>query len=210
MLFLDDDVELDPYYIDSMEALFERHAEIVLAGGHAVLDRFEPLIVTRETALRVLQERNGATGWEDGTRWIRGHNMFVSTEIARMVGFDEKLPLYGLYEDSDFVVRCKHHGQAVRNLEARMVHLRVVSGRINEVRLGYSQFANAWYLVKKGVWATRVAWRVWATQLVSNLLKSCVARSEHLVDRRGRLRGNLSALSDLFRGRLDPENILTL
>jgi len=211
VLFVDDDVELDPEYIVRMESLFGQHPEIAIACGHAVLDRLETRRpVTREMAFRALKDTARATGWEPGPRWIRGHNMFVRTEVAKRTGFDEHLPLYALYEDLDFVARCQKHGKAARNMEARIVHLGTMTGRINEVRLGYSQFANAWYLVGKGIWQFGVVLQVWAIQLGGNLVWSLVVRKAELADRRSRLKGNLFALADLVRGRLDPENIVAM
>lgn len=211
VLFLDDDVELDPEYIDRMEALFDRQPEVVIACGHAVLDGLETrYVVTREMALAALANVPRGSGWEYTPRWIRGHNMFVRADIAKLNPFDERLPLYALYEDLDFVARCQKHGKAVYNRDARMAHLGTPSGRINEVRLGYSQFANSHYLVRKGIWALPVVARVCAIQLAGNLTFSLVKRQSELADRRSRLKGNLFALADLFRGRLDPANILVL
>jgi len=211
VLFLDDDVELAPAYIGRMESLLDEHPEIVIASGHAVLDRFETRKpVTREMAQQALRDTEPATGWEDSPRWIRGHNMFVRTDLAKLLGFDEQLPLYALYEDLDFVARCQNHGKAVRNLDARLAHLGTMSGRINEVRLGYSQFANSVYLVRKGIWEAGVVARVCAAQFARNLAGSVVVRNADLADRRSRLKGNLLALADLFRGRLDPQKIAAL
>jgi GT2 family glycosyltransferase len=211
ILFLDDDVELDAHYVDSMEELFDRHPEIVLASGLAVLDRFETgTVVTRAMALDALKESGTPGGWEDSPRWIRGHNMFVRTDVAREVGFDERLPLYGLYEDLDFRSRCQKYGKAVHNLDARLVHLGFLGGRINDVRMGYSQIANSCYLVRKGSWQAGVVSRICAGQFVKNLLRSCIVSKAELCDRRARLKGNLFAIADLCRGRLNPENILSL
>jgi glycosyltransferase involved in cell wall biosynthesis len=211
VLFLDDDVELDTQYIESMEALFDSRPEIVLASGHAVLDRLATrAVVTRPMAIRALKESIPTGGLEDSPRWIRGHNMFVRTEVARIVGFDEKLPLYGLYEDLDFISRCQRYGKAVHNRHARLAHLGVLSGRIHDVRLGYSQFANSWYLMNKGIWKTGIVSRIWAGQLAKNLLGSCIVSNMDVCDRRARLKGNLFAIADLCRRRLDPENILCL
>lgn len=44
--------------------------------------------------------------------------------------------------------------------------------------------------------------------LAANVLGSL--KPQGLVDRRGRLKGNLIALADLLRGRLHPQRILTL
>jgi glycosyltransferase involved in cell wall biosynthesis len=209
VLFLDDDVELDSEYIQSMEALFDSRPGIVLASGRSVLDRVETrTVVTRSMAIGALKQSVTGGGLADSPRWIRGHNMFVRTEVARSVGFDERLPLYGLYEDLDFTSRCLRYGKAVQNQDARLVHLGVLSGRINDVRLGYSQFANSWYLVNKGIWKAGIVSLICAGQLAKNLLRSCIVSKSDPCARRARLKGNLFAIADLCRGRLDPENIL--
>jgi hypothetical protein len=47
-----------------------------------------------------------------------------------------------------------------------------------------------------------------ARNLVANAVRSL--RPEPWVDRRGRLRGNVLAVADLVRGRLDPRRVLLL
>ena len=80
------------------------------------------------------------------------------------------------------------------------------SGRSPGVRLGYSQVANPIYLARKGT----MAWPLARTHMSRNMLANTARtlRPEPWVDRRGRLKGNLLALWDLARGRLDPRRIL--
>jgi hypothetical protein len=88
------------------------------------------------------------------------------------------------------------------------VHLGEKAGRTSGKRLGYSQIANPIYLLKKGTIPPDLARRLMRGNLASNLLRSF--RPEPYIDRRGRLAGNLLALIDLPRGRLDPRRVLEL
>jgi GT2 family glycosyltransferase len=159
-------------------------------------------------AVRVLEKAVRFSGHENAVH-VSGHNMFVRTELAQSVKFDETLPLYGYLEDFDFVTRCRWHGMTVRNREARIVHLGAEMGRITAMQMGYSQFANPWYLRKKGVLVNKreLVGRFWARPFFKNLFRSCVLSD---CRRRGLLKGNTLAIADFLRGRLDPENILTL
>jgi hypothetical protein len=74
--------------------------------------------------------------------------------------------------------------------------------------LGYSQIANPVHLVRKGTFTFRRALFQMARNVAMNLCFSFTP--EPYVDRRGRLRGNLTALKDLVLGRVHPERILTL
>jgi GT2 family glycosyltransferase len=127
---------------------------------------------------------------------------------AHRLAFDEALPLYGWYEDIDLCRRLAPHGRIVRVPAARGVHLGTKLGRTSGLRLGYSQIANPAYLARKGSYAWRRAAASMARNLAANLARS--AAPEPWVDRSGRLRGNLIALSDLLRGRADPGRILDL
>ena len=82
------------------------------------------------------------------------------------------------------------------------------AGRTSWVRFGYSQVANTVYLARKGTMRRARAWRLSVPPVVANLVFSLLPQS--LIDRRGRLKGNLLALWDLARGRLDPRRILSL
>ena len=79
------------------------------------------------------------------------------------------------------------------------------------------RFSNALHSTSR-VWRQAVDRRLkylgvsqasWMTIALAAKARSPLSQSE-LADRRSRLKGNLVALADLFRGRLDPANILAL
>jgi GT2 family glycosyltransferase len=143
---------------------------------------------------------------------VIGCNLFVRTAIARAVGFDERLPLYGYLEDVDFSTRAGRLGAIQQNGRTAVVHLGASSGRVSGVRLGYSQVVNPIYLWRKNGYPGlgRVLVHFWLRLLVSNLARSVIRTSNSRVDRPGRLKGNLLAIGDLLRGRITPERIVSL
>jgi hypothetical protein len=86
------------------------------------------------------------------------------------------------------------------------VHLGVRSGRQPGRRLGYSQVANPVYLIRKGTMSKGRA----VAQIGRNILANTrgLLFNDRLIDRWGRLNGNLLALSDLLVGRASPSRIL--
>jgi hypothetical protein len=122
--------------------------------------------------------------------------------------FDENLPLYGWLEDLDYSSRFRTVGRVVKTNLCVGVHLGVKTGRTPGVRLGYSQIANPLYLAAKGTMERRDAVIMAVKNVMANSVRSL--RPEPLVDRRGRLKGNLFAVADLVLGRLHPARILSL
>jgi hypothetical protein len=88
------------------------------------------------------------------------------------------------------------------------VHLGHKAGRGRGVTLGYSQIANAVYLANKGTVPTSHLLSGAVRNFLSNVVKS--VRPEAYVDRRGRLVGNIIALSDVARGSFTPERAALL
>jgi hypothetical protein len=106
---------------------------------------------------------------------------------------------------SSNLCRRSAYGLIVRLTDAIGVKL----GRGSGVRLGYSQVANPLYIHAKRVgYPLRLALKLMGKNLVMNALRALLP--EPHVDRRGRLRGNVTALKDLLTGKLDPERILEL
>lgn len=139
-----------------------------------------------------------------------GCNMAVRMDAVSRGGirFDEKLPLYGWQEDVDFCRRLAPQGRIVWSPALRGVHLGSKRGRSPGLRLGYSQVANPPYLIGKGTVSRSWALRLIGRNIAANLLGSL--RTQGLVDRRGRLRGNLVALRDMVLGRMSPDRILAI
>jgi len=122
--------------------------------------------------------------------------------------FDEKLPLYGWLEDLDLTNQLMREGVLLRLDRLVGAHRGIKAGRTSGVRLGYSQIANAIYLIRKGTAPKRPMYENIMKYLTVNMIRS--VRPEPFIDRRGRLKGNLVGLLDILRGRSRPDRILEL
>jgi hypothetical protein len=204
--FFDDDAEPARDYLERARAFAERHPEVVLFDGKVVADGAVTGEIGRERARAILAAH---TTTEDVSAQPEayGCNMTVRADVAAIVRFDERLPLYGWLEDRDFAVRCGRHGQVVLYEGCAIVHLGTSSGRISGDRMGFSQIVNPHYLWRKEVLKLSTLLHFWARALVGNG-KGLVRRDE-VIDRRGRLRGNLAGFAAVLRG-LGPEAVLAL
>lgn len=137
-----------------------------------------------------------------------GCNMSIRAGVIGNLRFDERLPLYGWQEDIDFTSQLRAFGRIVFVENLFGVHLGTKSGRVSGVRLGYSQIVNPVYLIGKGTMPFSFGFRLMCRNLAANIIKSF--EPEPYVDRRGRLKGNMIAISHLFMRRVDPEYILKL
>lgn len=223
VVFFDDDFVPDDRYLERVEAAFVRHPEWAVLTGLVLADGIKGPGIDYPEACEILarlpdddtgDDTGGATGDATGRyehvapAGAYGCNMaFRAADIAGQ-RFDERLPLYGWQEDTDFSRRVARGRPIVRSHGLRGVHLGVKRGRVSGVRFGYSQVVNPLYLVRKGT----CTWR-WAANLITrNVLANAALsfRAEPHVDRAGRLRGNLIAAGHLIRGRVDPEFIMRL
>ncbi len=161
-----------------------------------------------ETAEALLAEAAPSTEPLLSRRGLYGCNMVFRAAAVSGLRFDENLPLYGWQEDIDFSHWAGRRGRLVRSAALAGVHMGEKAGRSSGKRFGYSQIANPLYLLKKRSMPRDRALRLMRNNLISNLILSVLP--EPYVDRRGRLLGNLLALVDLARGRLDPRRILDL
>jgi len=183
----------------------------VAATGHVIADGIKgPGLSVAEG--RALLRADGGVGGEGLSAVYNAYGCNMALRVAPLrahgLWFDEALPLYSWYEDIDLCRRLSPHGRIVRVPGARGVHLGTKLGRTSGVRLGYSQMVNPVHLARKGSFGWGRAVLSMARNLAANLARWAVP--EPWVDRRGRLRGNLLALADLCRGRVDPGRILSL
>jgi GT2 family glycosyltransferase len=217
VLFLDDDAELAPNYLASMEGLFDRRRDVAAASAHIVIDGLlEGYLVTRAEAVAAIA-RHPLEPRIEPAEGITGCNIFARREIAEKVRFDERLPLSGWMEDFDFSVRCRPHGLVVWNRENCVAHLGIRRGnRERGFLVGYAHIANAYYLWQKGVISSfrRLVTAFWLPTLRRTFLgllrrqfgSNSVWRTTF--DYPGRLKGNAQALLDAVRHRLRPERLL--
>lgn len=212
VLFLDDDFLMAPDYLRRTAEVFARDPEVVLATGTVLADGIRGPGFNHRDGARMLTRLTANPPRDTLASAYAGYgcNMAVRAApvLAQDLSFDEALPLYSWLEDVDFSRRLAPHGKLVKSGAMRGVHLGTKTGRTPGVFLGYSQIANPVYLLKKGSISRRHAYEMMARNGASNLVRSL--RPPRWADYRGRLRGNLLALTDLMRGRASPDRILTL
>jgi GT2 family glycosyltransferase len=210
IIFIDDDFIVGDDYFRRMESIFEQEPSIIGVNGHVVADGANSQGLTIEESFQLLQQYGRRRGppWLHAIAGAYGCNMAFRSASIGSVRFDERLPLYGWQEDSDFCGALRGAGWIVRTNLVWGVHLGTKRGKGSELRLGYSQVINPAYIVSKGNMSRVYAFRLAAKNVTANLVKSI--RPESYVDRRGRLLGNLIGIFHLITGRLTPEYILNM
>lgn len=211
VIFFDDDFLPADDYVAEVDMFFTAYPGVVVATGALVADGILGPGLAHDDGLRLLREAGAGRA---NFSIVTTHNGYGCNMAVRMrairrhrIRFDERLPLYAWLEDLDFSRQLAAHGEIVRFSRLRGVHLGTKgSGRGPGLRLGYSQVANPVYLARKGTMAWPLARKHMAKNLLANAVRSL--SPEPWVDRRGRLRGNLLAIRDWMRGRIDPRRIL--
>lgn len=209
LVFFDDDFFPAANYLAETEALFETDEEIVVATGEVIRDG----ILGPGLTVAEADEALAADADPDPIPVIEAaHNAYGCNMIFRLrpivanrIYFDEDLPLYAWQEDVDLCRRLRPYGKLVKFNRLRGVHLGVKAGRTSGLRLGYSQVANPLYLVKKRSVSLKWALKLMGGNIASNIVGS--VKPPPYIDRRGRLQGNLLAVSHLLSGSLDPKHI---
>jgi GT2 family glycosyltransferase len=214
IVFFDDDFVPSRFWLERMAHIFETRPDVAGVTGAVLADG------TRTEGIKLGDARSMVQAHDvdpDHGEVLHQHfaygsnvgcNMAYRCSAIRDIVFDEKLPLYAWHEDSDFRGQVEQRGLFVKADELWGVHLGHKKGRHNGLTLGYSQIANAVYLARKGTVPARFLYEIATKNVIVNALRSL--RPEPYVDRRGRLHGNLIALTDLLRGRLAPDRILEL
>jgi GT2 family glycosyltransferase len=212
VLFLDDDFLCAPNYLHVLEAAFVARPDMVVATGTVIADGANgPGYSLDEGAALLAADTPPADAMAMASHFNGyGCNMAFRMDVVRAqaIRVDERLPLYAWYEDIDVTRQLGRHGAILRLAGARGVHLGSKSGRVKQMRLGYSQVVNPVYLARKGTFPWNHAIPSAARHCLANLVRS--VKPEPWADRWGRFRGNMIGLWDLLRGRAAPERILDL
>ena len=212
--FFDDDFLPAHDYLATLERAFLDNPDYHVISGEAVYDGATGPGYGFDHGLALLKKfetRRRTDPIEPAVADVVGGygcNMSMRSSAIGALRFDEKLPLYGWQEDTDFTSQLRGGGRVVRMSNLCGVHIATKLGRISGVRFGYSQVANAVYLVRKGTVPRGFAYRLMVRNIAANVVKS--VRPEPYVDRKGRLKGNLLAAYHILKGRVDPEYILKL
>jgi GT2 family glycosyltransferase len=124
VVFFDDDFLPAPAWLARAEALFLREPAVAAATGAVIADGAQGPGLTPEQAHALLAADHGGAGLRDVTN-AYGCNMALrlATLRAHALRFDERLPLYGWFEDVDLTYRLRRHGRVVRDDSMRGVHL---------------------------------------------------------------------------------------
>lgn len=153
VVFFDDDFLPAPSFLGEVERLFASERDIVVATGQVLADGIHGPGLGAEEALAILaRDVPPAEARLIPVENAYGCNMVLGTAAIRRAGarFDENLPLYGWQEDTDFCRQLAGQGRIVHSTALRGVHRGSKRGRTPGTRLGYSQMANPFYLVRKG------------------------------------------------------------
>lgn len=211
--FFDDDTVSRPDAFAEMGAFLNGRPDVIAASGTVLadgagaggLDRSLALsLLTADEAEHPVPPRTFTAGLP-----LYGCNMHVRRQAFETVRFDDRLPGYAWLEDRDFSHRVAALGVVGRFSGSRVVHLGTPSGRQPGLRLGYAQVVNPLYFWRRtGSFTALEALALAGKLTVRNLYGAL--RTDPLVDRAGRLHGNLLGLRDALRGRLDPERMTRL
>jgi GT2 family glycosyltransferase len=216
--FFDDDMELQRDYIrHALQFLGQVPTVMALSGRmlrESCADRAEASALVE--AFDPAADRQFAGEFRNrGRHWVlHGCNMVIRTAVLAYERFDERLPRYSYAEDYDLSVRIRHYGYVGRLARCVGVHLQTASGRVNGKQVGYSQVANNWYFLQKGVsHLSYPASHIRFTYITARLMIGHLFGSLRGLDRQGAallLRGNLLAVRDIIAGKSAPERILDL
>ncbi|GGC72440.1 glycosyltransferase family 2 protein [Chelatococcus reniformis] len=208
--FFDDDFVPCDSYLETLSRVFREHPVYAVVTGDLLADGAQGPGLGFDEAVAMLDAYRPSSL----PAHVRDHpgaygcNMSIRAQVIGDLRFDERLPLYGWQEDIDFTSQLRAHGRIVNIGQLWGVHLGAKGGRVNGVRLGYSQIVNPIYLIGKGTMQRWFGIRLICRNLVANTLKSL--RPEPYIDRRGRLKGNMIGFAHVLTRRADPEHILKL
>ncbi len=204
VFFLDDDVTLDPGYIDTIENYLDAHPEVAGVGGynpipppsfslrHAarclfLLDHPEPGRVLPSGAassphrLRTLQPTD--------VQWLAGFSMTYRRACLRNERFDDSLEEYAYLEDRDFALRMRQHGRLITHPDATLTHRRSSVNRYDSEKLAYSFVTHRYWLTDKNVSQSLSKLAFWWSVLGSLLATLLSTQSTKWAALRGSLKG---------------------
>jgi glycosyltransferase involved in cell wall biosynthesis len=210
VVFFDDDFVPHRDWLKNVASVFRDDPTIACITGNVIADGIKGPGLTFEDALESLKRHEAEdSGWVIENCSPYGCNMAFRRTAIDDLWFDECLVLYGWLEDRDFgAAVARGRGRVIKLGTAVGVHLGVKRGRVSGRKLGYSQVMNPAYLRTKGTMTTSQTIRQVLKNVGSNLKGSL--QPEPFIDRRGRLLGNLIAVTDLLRGRLTPQRAETI
>jgi len=210
----DDDFEPKADYLEKAAAFLCDNPVVIGISGRVLANGN----ISRERARQVVADSKPGGNprgrfFSKGKHHILfGCNMVIRRSVLNYESFDENLPFYSYGEDYDLSIRLERYGLIGRFDGCHGVHLETPTGRVREELRGYSFVANNWYFLRKGVvhLPLAIAWtRFWLISVGQNILITSwhLMEGNQTLDWRGRLKGQLLAIKDIFLGRCHPGRI---
>lgn len=210
--YIDDDVILHRDYLKNLSEIFDKREKAVCVMGHLLvnggitLEEAKALCNSPPEDPNEQKEKYYATSATWGS--LYGCNMSFKWEFLEQEKFDERLPLYSEMEDTDMGTRARRAGEVGYYFACVGVHLRTPSGRINYRMHGFSQIMNPYYLTCKGTMPKEnIKFYILKRMIVNLTFMFFIQQTKK---RFGLLRGNIYALQNILRGKINPELILNL
>ena len=218
ILFLDDDVLLEPGYIAAMLDLFDTDPagqiggatgtlQIDYAAGVRAFLRFfcldgttPGMILPSGSGILV---RQGEITRTMPVQWLSGCNMIYRRQVFADFHFDQRLGSYGWGEDRDFSYRVGQRYRLMATPDARLIHLKEPSGRIDNRRMGFMETNYLYRFFAKNMPKRLINWVALSWAILGIMLRNLL-----LAAGRGRrsaammqLRGNCAGIQAIFTGK---------
>lgn len=218
VLFLDDDVILDPDYVAGVMEIYETDLERQIGGVTGALKvsyhpgvlpflRFFGLDARKPGAILPsgygVLVREGELDQPIEVQWLAGCNMSYRREVFDEFRFDQRLGTYGWGEDRDFSFRVSHRYKLMATPKAKLVHLKDSAGRIDARRFGFMETNYVYRFFAKNMPKKLVNWLAlgWATVgvMIKNLLLAMTTSNHRAM--LAQLKGNLEGLYAIKTGK---------
>lgn len=159
--FFDDDVVLQPGYLETVIRWFATHPTCVGVTGNIVNDPGRARLSRAFRAVFALANDNGTILSSGDAMYLHhptvatrvqvlsGSNMVFRHSAVTGLAFDESLEGYAYMEDVDFSVRASRSGELWALPDARLVHVKTETARIPRRSYVEQVFVNGAYLFGK-------------------------------------------------------------
>ena len=142
IVFLDDDTEIEPGYIEAMVKWFDSNPGCVAAGGNITDDPVRGRASRLYRRLFALADADGRLRQSGEVNYLRhptaptkvdvvdGSNLVLRRPALEGLRFDESFEGYGYMEDAEFCLRAGARGELWTLPQARLVHAKTPTGRV--------------------------------------------------------------------------------
>jgi GT2 family glycosyltransferase len=215
VIFFDDDFIPSRFWVERVQMLLATQPDVGCVTGRVLIDGVtvgelewsegQSMVDKADSSAKMITMNDHNT---QSNKSPYGCNMAFRAKTIEQLKFDERLVLGGWLEDLDFGFRAGFRARMISTDALWGVHIGAQRGRTSGLRFGYSQMVNPWYLMKKRSMKPFDA----CLNIVRGLFRNAlgVIFQDSLIDRWGRLKGNMIAIKDIALGQWAPERITEL